>query len=441
MPFDTTFEPERDMLNVDIGNGLMINLPTAVWSDGSQTLPIVSNTQISMHPVYVSADLPMRLAAISATWGTISMFYPYFSEQRIDWLAALPEALQEAAAARSGAEVQTALAHLLAHLRDNHARVIHAAAPTTGILPFSVRRIDGEIVVTGGLPEYLKAVPVGSVLLEIDGIDATRIYDKVAAEVSAATEGNRAYLASLRMTMGAAGTFRHLHVRISSERLLDYTVPLVVRELYLHANREARPGVGAEVAPGIYYIDLDALAMESWQKFVPKLLAAKAIILDFRGYVTTTAVDFLSHLVGHEISSPIWQIPQLPVIGNHKYMNGHWTVRPQEPKFDAKIIGLIDGRSMSAVETALQMYYENHLGVLVGENSGGTNGNVTSVRIPGGFEVVFTGMRAMSADGSTVQGRGFKPDIVVHPTLARIRAGEDEILEAGIAAAQRLAHP
>jgi hypothetical protein len=199
--------------------------------------------------------------------------------------------------------------------------------------------------------------------------------------------------------------------------------------------------VGAEVAPGIYYIDLDALAMESWQKFVPKLLAAKAIILDFRGYVTTTAVDFLSHLVGHEISSPIWQIPQLPVIGNYKYMNGHWTVRPQEPKFDAKIVGLIDGRSMSAVETALQMYYENHLGVLVGENSGGTNGNVTSVRIPGGFEVVFTGMRAMSADGSTVQGRGFKPDIVVHPTLARIRAGEDEILEAGIAAAQRLAHP
>lgn len=60
--------------------------------------------------------------------------------------------------------------------------------------------------------------------------------------------------------------------------------------------------------------------------------------------------------------------------------------------------------------------------------------------VPGGFGIRFTGMRVISADGTSIQGRGIVPDTIVHPTLEGVRSGHDEVLEAGIAAAQRLAH-
>jgi C-terminal processing protease CtpA/Prc len=59
--------------------------------------------------------------------------------------------------------------------------------------------------------------------------------------------------------------------------------------------------------------------------------------------------------------------------------------------------------------------------------------------IPGAYAIRFTAIRLTDAGGATLHGRGIAPDVVVHPTLDGVRAGRDEILEAGLAAALRLA--
>jgi C-terminal processing protease CtpA/Prc len=101
----------------------------------------------------------------------------------------------------------------------------------------------------------------------------------------------------------------------------------------------------------------------------------------------------------------------------------------------------VDARAVSAIETFLQMVHDNQLATLVGEPTAGTNGDVNTFAVPGGFDVRFTGLRTSAPDGSTIQGHGIVPDQVVHPTLEGIRAGRDEILEAAIATAQRQAPP
>jgi C-terminal processing protease CtpA/Prc len=102
------------------------------------------------------------------------------------------------------------------------------------------------------------------------------------------------------------------------------------------------------------------------------------------------------------------------------------------------VVVLTDGQSMSAVETFLQIFRDNHLGYVVGEPSGGTNGDMNTFTVPGGFLLRFTDLRVTGFDGTAIQGRGIVPDQVVHPTLEGVRAGRDEVLEAGIAAARRL---
>lgn len=74
---------------------------------------------------------------------------------------------------------------------------------------------------------------------------------------------------------------------------------------------------------------------------------------------------------------------------------------------------------------------ELNLGILVGEETGGTNGapaTLESIEV----RVRFKATRAVRPDGTPVQGHGFVRDVIVHPTKAGTIAGRDEILEAAI---------
>jgi len=85
-PVENVFEPSHDVLDMDLGEGLHLNLPTAVWSDGKRTLPLVSKDGSRRTPSSTGAtDLAVRLAAVGMTWGTLAFFYPYFTELGIDW--------------------------------------------------------------------------------------------------------------------------------------------------------------------------------------------------------------------------------------------------------------------------------------------------------------------------------------------------------------------
>jgi hypothetical protein len=220
---------------------------------------------------------------------------------------------------------------------------------------------------------------------------------------------------------------------------MERVFPLVERRLYQHAVRDARPQPGAELLPGIYYVDFGALPLEAWTQLLPSLATARALIFDFRGHTSTAGLLVLAHLTDHELDSPMWQIPVLPSVGAATYLASRWSLRPLLPRLTAPVVALLDGQTVNSDETVLQFIRDHGLGLLVGETSAGTTGNSSTFRVPGGFEVRFTALRMTSRDGSTIQGRGITPHKVVHPTLDGVHARRDEILEAATAAAQQLA--
>jgi hypothetical protein len=130
------------------------------------------------------------------------------------------------------------------------------------------------------------------------------------------------------MGMAATGTFQRLRFRNADRTDVVRVLPTVAHDLYADVVREARPKPGTELAPGVYYVDVNALPIDAWQKLVPILEGARVIILDFRGYVTRATLDAISHIVTHEVDSPIWQTPRVPRFGGEKYATGHWSVRP-----------------------------------------------------------------------------------------------------------------
>jgi hypothetical protein len=436
-PLDRTFVPARDLLVADLGNGIRIELPVAVWADTARTLPAMPDP-----PRSGGAPDPrsLRLAAVAATWGALSIFDPFLQDSHIDWLAALAPALDEAGRARDDAGVRLALRHLLAVLQDGHARVSDPTAPSNGILPIALRRFGDQIIVTGGIAEPLSGIAPGSELVAIDGIPAGAAYDQAAARVSAGTDGLRGHLAAMFLGAGAPGTVRQVRLRTGDGAYVERALRLVPRERFDHAVRPRRPWPGTELAPGVFYVDFDELAPETWTALVPTLANARALIFDFRGY-STTGLTAVSHLIDHAVDPLTWQLPVLPSLGAAVYTPVHRALYPSSPWLTAPVVALVDGQSASTVETILALIRDNHLGVLVGEPSAGSSGLMTSFRVPGGYAIQFTAIRLVEPDGSTLYGRGIVPDQVVHPTLDGVRAGRDEILEAGVAVAERLARP
>lgn len=433
--YDAEFRSERDTAAVDIGSGLQMVMPLAVWTDGKITYPHQPEVELPP-PEYTLPDLSVRLASVATIWNTLSSFYPYFRDHNIDWESALSNALSEVAAAGSAEQTHHVLSQLVARLRDGHARVRHPTQLMSGMLPMELRQLGKKIFVVGGLSEYLEAIPPGSELISLDGVAASEIYESKRSVISAATPQALDYLSSLYISLGPIGKLRLVRVRTPIGVEVQRLLPLVSREQYDKRIHGRRPSQGSELSPGIYYVSVADLEPAMLPKLIQSLSSARVVIFDARGYVPNAAFELLSHFVARPIHSPDFRIPVASIHFPTKYQDASWIFRPAVPHVDSRLIVIADARVVSMGETFLELIRDNKLATFVGEPSAGTNGNVTTFAAPGGFEVRFTGMHVTAPDGSTIQGHGIVPDITVHPTLEGIQSGRDEVLEAALALAQ-----
>jgi C-terminal processing protease CtpA/Prc len=113
-----------------------------------------------------------------------------------------------------------------------------------------------------------------------------------------------------------------------------------------------------------------------------------------------------------------------------------WTqpvsLEPAEPHFSGKVVILVDETSMSQAEyTAMALRAGPHA-VVVGSTTAGADGNVSRIPLPGGVDAMISGIGVFYPDGTPTQRIGIVPDLRVEPTIAGIKAGRDEVLEAGV---------
>ena len=373
------------------------------------------------------------------TWGTLSLFYPYFKDLDIDWNAQLPLALRAAAKATDLIQQKHVLSELIAKLHDDHSFIVHPSIATDGVIPMKMRRFGDQCIVVARDAKYLPDLKIGDEIAAIDGMRFSELYDRVSRDVSAATPGWLDVATEFLIVSGEPNKTRTMHVRSASGAERDISITTVPGKEVALTVREARPKTGDQVAPGVIYLDLDEMDDAALDKAMPSLAKATAVIMDLRGYLKKAAYTALAHFASGPVPGPKLQIPLVRDLGPHKLVDvTAVSVRSAlQPHLTAKLFLLVGGETASSPESMIQIVRNGKLGLLVGEPTGGTNGNANRFEVAGGFTVRFTGMRAVMDDGRVVQGHGFQPDIVVHPTVEGVRAGRDEILDAAIGAATR----
>jgi hypothetical protein len=423
---DTQWDNQRDVIDKEIGGGMWLHMPTAVWTDGKATLP---HAAASSFPPFVLSDRAARIATVIDEWLVLCWFYPYSDDVKLNWSDEFTLVVQKAAQARSSDEIEAAAQELIAKLHDGHGFLNRFTVD--GVLPFMFRRVGDRVLTVKSLPAYEDVLPHGSTITAIEGTPIAELLAQTAAKISAATAAYHDFAISRFLTYGRTGELVRLSARTpgAGGKLVEVTVPRLYGTILGQLN-EDHPQSGYEVAAGVYYVDLATISQDQLHVLLPKLVNARAVICDARGFITEDAWHLIAHMLDRTAWSPRWLSPIVTAAGTKQYEENRWWMSPKLPHVQARPIFLADGRSISQAETVLQMVKSEHLGTIVGESTAGTNGNIVLYETFGRMKVVFTGLRTLNADGTLLHGHGVTPDLVVRSTADGIAAGKDEILEA-----------
>lgn len=215
---------EVPQIDRDIGLGLKLRMPVAIWTRGGITLPHVVEPQSSTLS-YSSADFVARIVTAFDIWLVLRWFYPYFDDLHVDWNSALAPAMQASAQASSATQQELAIHHLISGIHDGHDGIKRFGRDA--VLPFLLHNIDGMLVVTKALAGYEDLLPRGSKIIAIDAIPIGTVLRQLEPTVSAATVGLRDYFVSLLTGAGPQGSLVSVKARIPTDKEVVIVVPRV----------------------------------------------------------------------------------------------------------------------------------------------------------------------------------------------------------------------
>lgn len=414
-----------------IGRGITCIIPLALYADGSGTYPhmperdykeFLYKIKMETPPTPDASDLPVRWAAVVTAWNVFQHFYPNFDIVDIDWQKQLPRFLKKSYADTDAAGFLYILKELTAQLGDSHATVHHPLVKNTSGFPFKVEWIENRAVITDSRDMLFER---GDIIEAIDGINIKKYLWRAERAIGGSPQWKR-QMAMRLFGRGEDGTTASLTV-LRGNKVYEFNADRTRKGAYDNYHSEPI----SQVRKGIYYVNLGKLKMNVFRAALKKLADARGVVFDARGYVDFEKRKILAYLTDKPVKSPTWKVPLFayPDRENMNYMDRDWSIRPAGPRITGKCVFLTHGCTVSASESFMSIVENYHLGEIVGQQTAGANGNINTMKIPGDYMVIWTGMRVLKQDGTLQHLNGIKPTIPIKRTIAGAREGRDEFLE------------
>ena len=438
----------------ELGSGLSCVMPIALYGTETRTFPPAAGKDLNRLKTAIKQEVPqrdhfqmedlyVRLAGIVVSWNVFRHFYPYFAEAKSDWQGALTEALAAAFKDRTELDFLETLKQMTGRLNDGQAGAYLSANYSRMYLPpINWAWVQGQLVITDIYDKTtaendLEAdvpggdVRVGDVVVAVDGEKAGEALAKKERGISGATSGWKRFRALEELLRGKENS--KIHLKIKRERPHVFYNETVTRSAFspnYFGYVEKRKPQTREIAEGIFYLNLDLTPMAEIKRLMPQLQKARSIICDFRGSPKGSHL-LLPHLLKESDRAKLFRIPQViyPDYENVTYRNVGWLLEPLKPRLTAKMIFIVDNRTMDYGESILNYIRHHKLGTIVGQPTAGTGGRVHSFSLLGKYFIRWTAIKMVKHDGSPHHGIGIIPQVLVERTLKGVKEGRDELLE------------
>jgi C-terminal processing protease CtpA/Prc len=407
-------------------------------------------------------DTPeQKIWGLMQVWGTVKYNFAFFDRlPDLDWDAAVRAAIPRVLDAPDQEEYYRRLGELTALLHDGHTLVVSPSFRDGEYdnPPLEFQVVEDRIVLarTGDTEEIrAQAIRAGMELIAVgDGVPARQWLEEKAL---------RFYPGSTTQSGEAFGMFLFLRgPRGTTVKLTLEDATGVARTVTV--TRDSRNRDGTVFRPrirdfsrlieskmmdgGIAYLRLstfdDEQVVEEVSDELDRLDLGQlhGMILDLRyniGGDDRFAYPIASRLVDRPVVGSTWRTPEYhpaytswgkaetPLQGD--------TVRIEPAaatRYAGPLVILTGPNTMSTAEDFIVPLDYSGRALIVGEPTAGTTGNPVNVSLPGSAVLRVCSLWSTYPDGEEFVGRGITPDVVVHPTVAGLRANRDEVLEKAI---------
>jgi hypothetical protein len=406
--------------------------------------PGVGNPVFQNEPDYVVRlpDAGFQILALYRYWNIIEYWYPYrdlIGDK--NWNAILTEFLPRIALAKDRDSYVREMLALVARVQDTHANLWSSLAvrPPAGTcqLPVDLRFVEREAVVaTYSNPEFGKATGLrpGDVIEQLDGVSVSDWIRQWMPYYAASNETTRLRDIGRSMTRGDCAKPLPLRIR-RGDNTLDLTAARVMAN-QIDPKTSAthdRPGDAFQLlSADVAYLKLSAVKAADASRYVEAASKSKGLIIDIRNYPSEFVVFALGELlVDRPTEFARFTVGDLSNPGAFQW-GTVVSLQPKEPHYAGKVVVLVDETSISQAEYTAMAFRAVRGATVIGSTTAGADGNVSQILLPGGVSTMISGIGVFYPDKNPTQRIGMIPDREVKPTIAGIRDGRDEILEAAV---------
>jgi C-terminal processing protease CtpA/Prc len=420
-----------------------------VTTTNSLAAPMLNGSKDAPYAQMTFPTEEYRLLALFRFWNVINYFFPYKHLTDKPWDTVLSDFIPRFLENQNQLDYEMTVAEMVARLQDTHGFVgplkqldahLGGFAP-----PISLLMASGRLIVANLLDEksaQAAGVQIGDAIISVDGEPI---------------EQRIAYLSKFKSLSTSSSAYRYVHptalrgAKDSTAKLCLEGVDGRIRNVEI--ARTVGLGSAALPAPrktpvyqvlpnGYGYIDLARLPLADAHKSMDAVMNTPALIFDMRGYPNGTAWEIgprLSEKKSFAVAQFRRPLQDAAAVVDEDLEGSapEFFFEQKMPiargaAYKGKVVVLINEDAISQSEHTC-LFFEAATNVtFIGSATNGANGDVTSLVLPGGIYVSFSGHDVRHADGRQLQRIGIQPHIKVEPTAKDIREGRDEVFEAAV---------
>lgn len=399
-----------------------------------------------------------RLAGLLKFWYYVKTFYAYPDDITGDWSRALASWVPQVEKAATDSAYYRVLRRMSVLLNDTHLQLTHPLAGEQSLgrrfaPPLRADWVNHRLLISRlDTTGTSLGISRGDEIVTVNGA----ALQSVVSEERQYWSFTREYgtdLPPFTFLSGDRGSTLRLGVRTPSG-LREVVLPRSLPGPNLMAAPVKHPAY--EVLPGnIGYIDLKQIqTAEQFADARTALAGTRGLVLDRRGFAGGDFAPLIAWLTSEPTPwlRRMWSVSYMGTDGEYPVrataaLPG-WTVPDwtdmnplaRAERYAGRVV-LLTGDNVSHDETLAVWLRLSRRTTLVGQPTDGTLYSADTFTLPGGARVLMTRVRVVWPDGSRIHRSGVVPDVLVAPTAAGVRAGRDEVYEAGIAALRRLIRP
>lgn len=379
-----------------------------------------------------------RILGVIKTWTIVKYFYVHHDLASVKWDTILESFLVETQKCQGDKEYYQLIQNMMSNLNDSHVSTYHPTILDFSKIfaaPIQFEWIQNKVIITSFTPEIKENfdIQVGDEIISIDEKSIQQIIKDNKQLVS--TSNDQSFYNSV-ISPGnfvRAPDIPMIIIIKRNNKEQKLIVPRTIPIFQFLGYNDKRPAFEIK-ENNIGYLNLSALtnSYELETKLL-EIVNTEGLIIDLRrGYPTDDYSHFLEMLSNKPFQG---RIDETPIVYANKNNSNTLQITKNEYQPDTSFIYknpiavLIDKSMISRPEDIAIELKEIENVFFVGEQTQGTDGEMTKISLPGGGETSFTGQVIKFANGDRFQGIGIIPDYKVEKTIEGIKKQKDEILD------------